>query len=178
MQSQCSDLANILTVVIRTLLHTLGGVGHIELVPQVASGGVFHKTDVARCGEVEQPTLLVLGLRLGSGSIDQACGQSCQVGLVGEQHLVGVGLAQVVLAEVECNFAQLHGEGAVLLLALGRERGTAVLESFVVLLSKADLLLCESCGMAVVVDSLHPLEERFVEVDVVGVFRQLRTESL
>ena len=98
---------NILLVVVRTAFDAFSIVSHVQLFTKVATRGIFHEPHVTGGGEVEQPAFFFFRFGLGCRRFHERLGEPYQLGSIGEQHLVGVGFSQIILAKIKRNLAQL-----------------------------------------------------------------------
>ena len=167
------DLCGKLPIVGLTAVGGELGVSTVELLAELTTLGKLHERRPARALEIECPGSLVV-LIFGH---DHCCaahrlGETGKVCLILDQQGDGVHLLEQV-------FAKLGGEGRKLEVDLAQARlgllievGATSHEVLVGLVEQAVLLGCELEIVAAVIHSLHPLEELFVEQDVVLVVRE------
>ena len=191
-----------LLVVLLVGLDADGILGHVHLAAQLAVVGVGDEGSVAGSVEGEQPSFLAVFAGSECSGLARGFGQSCDVGLVGQVELVGVGFLQVVLRELQGQQRHLVVDFAQSGLVFLVECSARADKAFVGLLQQRLLLgsqrpwgaLAVGClasavfhgirrglsalpvlffsGVIQVVDSLHALEVAFLEEHVVGVLRE------
>ncbi len=139
LQAQVYDLLNVFFIVKLSTHNAFGVVSHVKLLAQVTTGRIFHKTDVAGSRQIEHPSFFSFRFCLGNSCLQNAPGQSGQIGFIGKQHFKPVSFFQVVLPKIEGCFAQLHRQLPVGFLVFSRKCSSAILELFVVFFHQTDL---------------------------------------
>ena len=167
-------LADNLQIVATVVVGTLGVVGQVEFMAQVAAVGILHEGYVAGSLQGEDPTFnLFLAGGLG-GSFPDAFRQAGQLVGRGQYQLVVVVFLQVVLAELQGQQAQLLAEGSIAVAGFAPEVGTVAYKAAVGLFQQRLLFGGETDAVGVFMNVFHTFKETLVQADVVAVFTEHR----
>ena len=156
-----------------------GVVGRVQFAAQVAVVGILHYRAVAGGLQRDDVAVLLAGLL---GVVGQAfqheVGQAGEQCLVRDVQAVAVGGLQGVLRELQRQQAQFLRQFAVRGLVRFGQVGAAAHEAVIRLLEQHLLFLIQFQFVFLVVHGFYALEEAFVQVDGVGVFRHFGRKFL
>ena len=122
--TQLEDAGDDSLVVVLVVVVATVDVAEIHLLAQLTVVGILQEGNPAGLVQGEEPSLLAGCLSSLASSVDGALGQTCEVLLVGDDELEGVGLGQGILAKLDAGQRELLVNLHELGLLLGIEQGT------------------------------------------------------